>query len=170
MRNIYLVGFMGTGKSAVGKELARQEKMHFVDLDGLIEEKEKKEIVEIFAKDGESYFRKLEKQVLTGISQKQNQVVSCGGGIVIDPDNIRTMKASGIIICLSATPEVILERTSKFRHRPLLNVANPKEKIASLIASRAPYYGQADQTIDTSKISVKEVVKMIQEFISRKDD
>lgn len=170
MKNIYLIGFMGTGKSVVGKELARQKKMHFVDLDELIEEKEKREIVEIFAQDGEAYFRKLEKQLLNEISRKENYVVSCGGGIVIDPENIRIMKTSGIIICLSATPEVILKRTQKFRHRPLLNVVNPKEKIASLLAARTPYYGQADKTIDTSKISSKEVIKGILKFISPKND
>jgi shikimate kinase len=170
MKNIYLVGFMGTGKSAVGQELARQKKMQFVDSDQLIEEKEKREIAKIFTREGEAYFRKVEKEVLAGISQKENQVVACGGGMVIDPDNIRTMQSSGIIICLSASPEVILERTRLFRHRPLLNVANPKDKIVSLLAERAPYYAQADKIIDTSKISVKEIVKKILEFIAEKND
>jgi len=161
---------MATGKTAVGKQLARKKRMCFADLDELIEEREKREIVEIFAKDGEAYFRKMEKQLLSEISHKENYVVSCGGGIVIDPENIRIMKASGIIICLSANADVILERTRKFRHRPLLNVANPKEKIASLLAERAAYYDQADKTIDTSKISIKEVVKQALDFISEKND
>jgi len=169
MQNIYLVGFMGTGKTVIGKELSRQKKMHFVDLDELIEAREKRDILEIFAKDGEAYFRKMERQLLSEISHKENYVVSCGGGIVIDPENIRIMKASGTMICLSASADVILERTQKFRHRPLLNVANPKEKITSLLAARAPYYGQADKTINTSHISVKEVVKEAMDYIDRKD-
>jgi shikimate kinase len=170
MKNIYLVGFMATGKSAVGKELARQKKMRFLDLDQFIEEREKREIVEIFAQDGEAYFRRLEKENLTEISGMQDCVVSCGGGIVIDPANIRMMKASGVIICLSATAKVILERTRKSRNRPLLNVADPEEKIASLLKARAPYYAQADKTIDTSKISVKEVVRAALEFIAEQNE
>jgi shikimate kinase len=169
MKNIYLVGFMGTGKSAVGKELAGQRKMRFADLDQLIEAREKREIAEIFAKDGEAYFRRMEKQTLAEISQKQDYVVSCGGGIVLDPDNIRMMKTSGIVICLQASPETILKRTRKFRHRPLLNVANPEEKIISLLNERAPYYAQADITLDTSEIPVKEVVRQALEYIDKKN-
>lgn len=161
MHNIYLVGFMGTGKTAVGKELAKKKKWQFVDLDGLIELKEKCTITDIFAQNGEPYFRKLEKETLKEISQEKGFVVACGGGIVIDKDNIKRMKKTGVIICLTATPEVILKRTSRYTHRPLLNVDRPEKKIEELLKFRAPFYAQADKTIDTSKISIKEVVSRI---------
>ena len=168
MKNIYLVGFMGTGKTAIGKELAEREKRQFADLDELIAEREKRSIPEIFAQSGEPYFRDLEKNILEELSRKTSCVVSCGGGIVINPDNIRRMKETGIIICLTASVDVILARTSKFTNRPLLNVADPKEKIAALLKERAPFYCQADMTIDTSKISVKESADKISDYLKKK--
>ncbi len=168
MNNIYLVGFMGTGKTAVGKELARKKKLQFVDLDGLIELREKRTISDIFAKNGEPYFRKVEKRVLKEIGKEKKFVVACGGGIVLDKENIKIMKETGIIICLTASPQVILKRTSSYHHRPLLNVSNPHKQIELLFKLRAPYYAQADKTIDTSKISVKEVVDKILELIPKK--
>jgi shikimate kinase len=168
MNNIYLVGFMGTGKTAVGKELAKKKKLQFVDLDELIELREKRVISDIFAKNGEPYFRKVEKRVSKEVSQEKKFVVACGGGIVLDKDNIKTMKDTGLIICLTASPEVILERTRAYRHRPLLNVKDPKKQIELLLKLRAPYYAQADKTIDTSKISIREVVDKIIKVISVK--
>lgn len=159
--NTYLVGFMGTGKTAVGKELAKRKNWQFADLDELIERKDKRKIAEIFAQDGEPHFRKLEKEALEEISAKGDFVVACGGGIVIDPENIKLMKETGTIVCLTASADVILERTSKFTHRPLLQVDKPKEKIEELLRIRAPYYAQADKTIDTSELSVREVVGRI---------
>ena len=166
--NIYLVGFMATGKTAVGKELAKQKKWQFVDLDELIALKEKRSIPDIFAKYGEPYFRRIEKQVLQEVAREKEFVVACGGGIVIDKNNIKTMKQSGMIICLTATSEAILERTAGYRHRPLLNVADPKKQIELLLKLRAPFYAQADKAIDTSKISVKEAVDKIIKLSSKK--
>jgi shikimate kinase len=163
--NIYLVGFMGTGKSAVGRELAKKKKWHFVDLDELIELKEGRTIPDIFSKKGEPYFRKLEKKALKEVSREKKFVVACGGGIVTNKDNIRIMKGSGVIICLRATPSVILKRTSKSSNRPLLNTDNPKERIGHLLKLRAPYYAMADKEVDTSKLSLKEVVSKIVKII-----
>jgi len=168
MNNIYLVGFMGTGKTAVGKALARKKKLQFVDLDELIELKEKKSISDIFAKDGEPYFRKAEKRVLKEVSKENKFVVACGGGIVLDKDNIKIMKETGIMVCLTASPQVILERTSAYAHRPLLKVKEPKKRIDLLLKMRAPYYAQADKTMDTSKISINEVVDQILRLIPKK--
>jgi shikimate kinase len=161
MKNIYLVGFMGTGKTAVGKELAKRKKWQFVDLDDLIELRERRTIADIFAKEGEPYFRRLEKKVLKEVSNEKKFVVACGGGIVIDSENIKTMRETGMIICLSATPEVILKRTSRYMHRPLLNVVDPKKQIELLLKLRSPFYALADKTIDTSKLSVEKVVQNI---------
>lgn len=152
---------MGTGKTAVGRELAKKKKRQFVDLDELIELKEKRIISDIFAKEGEPYFRKIEKKTLKEAAKEKGFVVACGGGIVIDEENIRVMKASGTIICLSAAPEVILKRVCGAAHRPLLNVKNPRERIELLLKLRAPYYAKADKTIDTSNLSIKEVVAKI---------
>lgn len=159
---------MGTGKTAVGKELAKRKKWRFVDLDELIQLREKRRIGDIFAKDGQPYFRKIEKQALEEVAKEKKFVVACGGGIVIDKDNIKVMKDTGIIICLTATAEVILKRTSGYTHRPLLNVSDPKKQIELLLELRSPFYGQADKTIDTSKISVKEVVNKILKLTSGK--
>jgi shikimate kinase len=159
---------MGTGKTAVGQVLAKKKKLRFVDLDDLIELREKRTISDIFAGDGEPYFRKVEKRVLKEVSREKKFVVACGGGIVLDKDNIKIMKETGIIICLAASPQVILERTSTYCHRPLLNVSNRRKQIELLIKLRSPYYAQADKTIDTSKISVKEVIEKIVKVTSRR--
>jgi len=168
MNNIYLVGFMGTGKTTVGKQLAKQKKWQFLDLDDLIELKEKKTISSIFAQHGEPYFRKVEKRILKEVAKEKKFVVACGGGVVLDEDNIKVMKETGIMVCLSASPEVILKRTSAYRHRPLLNISDPKKQIELLLKLRSLYYAQADKTIDTSKISVKEIVEKILKLAARK--
>jgi len=161
MNNIYIVGFMGVGKTAVGRELARQKQWRFVDLDELIELREKRPIREIFAQEGEPYFRRIEKGILKEVAREKNFVVACGGGIVIKPENIQVMRETGKIICLNASPKVILKRTSGCGHRPLLNVPHPEKQIELLLKLRAPYYAQADLTIDTSELSVPEVAEKI---------
>jgi shikimate kinase len=152
---------MGTGKSSVGRELAKQKKLCFVDLDELIELREGRSIPDIFSKKGEPYFRRLEKIVLKEVSREDKFVVACGGGAVINKDNIKTMKESGIIICLKASPLEILKRTARANNRPLLNTVNPKERIELLLKLRAPYYALAHKTVNTSGFSVKEVVAKI---------
>jgi shikimate kinase len=159
--NIYLVGFMGTGKTAVGSELAKKLKWQFVDLDDLIELTDKRSIRDIFASSGEAYFRRLEKHVLYKVSREKKFVVACGGGIVMDRENIKAMKETGVMVCLTADPAVILARTSGAAHRPLLNVKDPNKQIEHLLKLRAPYYAKADKTIDTSKLSIKQVVAKI---------
>ena len=166
MHNIYLVGFMGTGKTVIGKELAKKKKWQFVDLDELIELKEKRSIFDIFAQEHEPYFRKVEKQVLKEVSREKKFVVACGGGIVMDKDNIQVMKQTGTVVCLTAKPEVILKRVSGSSHRPLLNVSGPKKQIDLLLKMRAPFYALADKTIDTSKLSVTQVVGRILKIVN----
>lgn len=161
MSNIYLVGFMGTGKTSVGREVARRQKRQFVDLDELIEFKQKRRISEIFSAEGEPYFRRLEKRALQEVVRENDFVVGCGGGIVMDPENIRVMKETGTVICLSAEPAVILQRTCGCSHRPLLNVADPRAQIELLMKLRAPYYARADRVIDTSRLSIGQVVERV---------
>ncbi|MCU0651540.1 MAG: shikimate kinase [Candidatus Omnitrophica bacterium] len=168
MNNIYLVGFMGTGKTSVGYELAKKIKQQFIDLDSLIELREKKLIADIFAEKGEPYFRKVEKQALKEVAKEKGFVVATGGGIVINPENIKIMKETGMLICLSASPEVILKRVSGLDLRPLMNVKDPKKQIELLLKLRAPYYALAGKTIDTSKLSVGRVVQNIIKVISKR--
>jgi shikimate kinase len=168
MNNIYLVGFMGTGKTSTGKELAKRKKLQFMDLDELIELKQKRLISDIFAEKGEPYFRRVEKQVLKQVSKEKKFVVACGGGIVLDPENIKIMKETGIMVCLTSSPEAICKRTSACSTRPLLNVKDPKKQIEHLLKMRAPYYAKADKAIDTSKLSVKETAEKIIKLLSQK--
>lgn len=168
MNNIYLVGFMGSGKTSVGRELARKKKWQFLDLDDLIELREKRAISDIFSKEGEPYFRRIEKRALKEVAAEKKFVVSCGGGIVLDQENIKIMKETGKIICLTASPEVIFKRTQGYAHRPLLNVKNPKKQIEFLLNLRAPYYARADKTIDTSKLAIDAVVKKIMRIAAEK--
>ncbi len=161
--NVYLTGFMGTGKSTVGKILAAKTSLVFVETDGEIENREKIAIAEIFSRFGEKYFRNREKEVLAVISRGRGQVVSCGGGIVIDPDNRRLLKETGVVICLTAGPEVIYERVRHYSSRPLLNVSDPQKEIARLLRERARYYSQADYCIDTTAVSCEKAAEIIKQ-------
>jgi len=164
-RNIALVGFMGSGKTAVGKQLAKKCNLEFVDLDDLIEEKEGMKITQIFKDKGEPYFRKVEKEITVKTAKEKGLVIACGGGVVLDKENVSALKENGIVIYLKASLEVILERTKKYSHRPLLNVDNPKKKIEGLLEYRKSYYEQADHIIDTSNLNIDEVVNKILEVI-----
>ena len=165
MRNIVLIGFMGTGKTAVAKELAKRLGMKYVSTDALIEEKEKTAISEIFSKKGEGYFRKAEKDAVGAVSKMENVVIDAGGGACIDPENVKSLKEKGVIICLWSKPEVILERTKKYTHRPLLNVKDPLAKIRELLNSRKPFYERADFHIHTSEMSVEKVADEIERTV-----
>lgn len=161
MKNIILVGFMGAGKTAVGKTLAKLLKRKFVDLDEMIEKHEGMPIAEIFATRGETYFREIEKDIVGKASLFTGVVTGTGGGAVIDKENVVNLKSNGIMFYLDASPARILERTKGHTHRPLLNVSDPKEKISELLAKRAEFYAQADHRIDTNNLSVDEVAKKI---------
>ncbi len=161
MRNIILVGFMGTGKTVVARALSEKLGMRYVSTDHLIEEKEKTSISDIFSKKGENYFRKAEKDAIKDVSLMEKVVVDAGGGVVIDPENVERLKKKGIIVCLWASPEVILERTKKYTHRPLLNAANPLKKIKELLTVRKPFYERIDCQIHTSKMTLEEVADEI---------
>lgn len=168
MNNIYLVGFMGTGKTTVAGILAGKLGLKFVEMDEEIEKRDGRLIVDIFSQSGEDYFRGLEKQVLKTIAEQKDTSVSCGGGVVINRDNLRILKESGTLICLEAAPGDIFERTRESSHRPLLNVEDPLSRIVEMLNARKPYYRQADYIIDTSGISPGEVADRIIRLL--KDD
>ena len=164
MKNIVLVGFMGTGKTTIGTAVANRLKMRYVSTDDLIEKKEKRTINEIFRKSGEDYFRDVESAVVRDVSCMENLVVDTGGGAVMRGENMAHLKSSGIVICLMADEETIMERTKKYKHRPLLNCDDPKRKIRDLLNKRAPFYAKADHTIDTGKLTAKQVVDKVIEI------
>ncbi|MFH1505309.1 MAG: shikimate kinase [Candidatus Omnitrophota bacterium] len=166
MKNVYIVGFMGTGKTVVGKLLAQRFSKEFVEMDQMIEAKEGMSIVDIFAEKGESYFRRLETEVLKEISLKQGSIVSCGGGLVCNEENLTLLKKAGVVFCLKASSATIYQRIKKHGHRPLLNVEDPLKKIEELLAKRACYYNKADYSIDTEGIEPPEVVSRIATILS----
>jgi len=161
--SIALIGFMGTGKTAVGKALAEKLGKGFVELDPLIEQKAEKTIPEIFKQDGEIAFRELEMEVTKEVSKGKNLVIACGGGVVLNKINIDRLRKESIIVYLSASPRVILKRTSNdAEERPLLEVANPTLTIRELLRFRKPFYERAaDITINTSKLDIDTVVEQI---------
>jgi shikimate kinase len=159
--NIVLVGFMGTGKTQVGKLLARKMEMKYISTDELIEDKERRSINEIFKRSGEPYFRRMEKEAVKKVAQLNRFIIDAGGGVVLDEENIECLKRNAKIICLTAAPEVILERTKRYHHRPLLNVEDPRAKVEELLAARAHLYGRADYAVDTTNLSIEQVVEEI---------
>jgi shikimate kinase len=170
MKNIVLVGFMGTGKTTIATKLALRLKMHYVSTDDLIEKKEKRTINEIFTNSGEDYFRDVESGIVREVSAQGNLVIDCGGGAVLREENIAKLKASGIMIALTAKPEVIMERTKKYKHRPLLNVEDPKRKILDLLNKRAPFYAKADHLLDTGELTIGQIIEKIIEIADIKND
>ncbi len=165
MKNIYLVGFMGTGKTAVGKELSSRLNGQFIEMDDEIEKRAGKSIVKIFAQDGEAHFRKLEKELLKELSKKQGLIVSCGGGLICDEENLRILKETGTVINLKSSAQKIYERTKIHTHRPLLNVANPLQEIEGLMEKRSPFYLQAHYVVESEDQTPAEVASTIEEIL-----
>ncbi len=147
-KNIVLIGFMGTGKSSVGKALAKKLGRVWVDVDQYIEGQEKKKIAEIFEKDGEPHFRKLEKEAVMQIASRGDLVITTGGGVVLDAENTQALKRNGLIITLAATAETIYSRVKDSRHRPLLK-GDKMAEIQKLLEQRRPLYEKADLTFRT---------------------
>ncbi|MEO0796439.1 MAG: shikimate kinase [Verrucomicrobiota bacterium] len=165
--NLYLVGFMGTGKSTVGRAFARRMKMQHIDSDKAIETDQGKSIPEIFKADGEGHFRGLERSFVEGGHPEKNCVVSCGGGLVMAPGMIDELKKRGLVACLFASPDTILERTSGNANRPLLNVPDPRKRIRELLAEREPIYLSAGACFYTDSQPMSEVVRHLERFYIR---
>ncbi len=165
MKNIVLIGFMGTGKSSTGRLLAGRLGRQFVDIDRRIEQESGLAISEMFARHGEAYFRAKEKEMIARVARYRRAVIATGGGVVLDPANMEQLRAGGVIVCLTATVAAILERTGRRTTRPLLARPDREEVIARLLAERAPFYAAADFTIDTSTLSPRLAVEKIIRFL-----
>ena len=149
MRNIVLVGFMGSGKTTVGKLISEKTGMPLLDMDALIEERAGKTINAIFADEGEAYFRKLERELVKELSAQQGRIISTGGGIVLNPDNIADFEKTGLVVCLLADADTVLARVKHDSSRPLL-AGDKAAKIIEILAARKPLYESISHKIDTS--------------------
>ncbi|MFO7870709.1 MAG: shikimate kinase [Kiritimatiellia bacterium] len=163
-RNIILVGFMGTGKTAVGNLLASRLGMEFLDMDQVIVDRQGKPVSRIFSEDGEAYFRALERDLVRELSRSSGLVIGAGGGIVLDPDNIEDFSREGLVVCLRARPEAILKRLDGDTTRPLLADGDKLGKIRSIINTRSALYDEIPLQIDTTELSIDQVADRILEF------
>lgn len=156
--NLYLVGFMGTGKTTIGRTVAHKLGFALLDSDHEIERRQGRTIADIFAGEGEAAFRALERQFIEGGHPAQRTVVSCGGGLVVPPGMLERLQAHGVVVCLHASIETILVRTQRHRHRPLLNVEDPELRVRALFAEREPVYKRSGTVILTDARPVNDVV------------
>jgi shikimate kinase len=164
--NIVLIGFRGTGKSTVGKLLAKRLERDFIDSDKYIESSTGKTIKSIFEEGGEDSFRKIEAGIIAELSKVDNKVISAGGGAVLKEENVRNLKGNGFLVLLEATPEIIHNRIAQDKkttqQRPSLTDKKPLDEIKHLIAKREhAYKSAADYTINTSYVSCEDIVNEI---------
>ena len=163
--NIVLVGFMGSGKSTVGRKLARQLKRRFLDMDKIIEHENGRSISEIFEQEGEAKFRGLESALALQLAVQTNRVISTGGGIVLNPANLEALGATGMVVCLSVRPETVLERVAHNTHRPLLAGSESHEdklkKIQELYFTRKSLYDAIPIQVATDGRSPEDIVEEI---------
>ena len=160
-----LTGFMGTGKSTVGRILARRLRYRFVDTDALIEQQNGRSIAAIFTEDGEEAFRQLEASVARDLGNQSGKVIATGGRLMLDDKNAEALSKNGRVFCLTASTETIYNRVQHDTKRPLLNVPDPKAKIEQLLQERAVGYGRFTQ-IDTENKTAKMVAEEILECLS----
>jgi shikimate kinase len=170
--NVVLIGFMGVGKSAVGKILAERLGKKYIEADSLIVQKTGKSIPRIFQEHGEIYFRELEIETIKEIASKKGQVIDCGGGVVLNKINIDRLKRDGVIVWLTASPATILKRTTADgMGRPLLKGKCGIEDINSLIRFRKSFYEHAaDIKINTSRLGITTVATRIVEQLEENED
>jgi shikimate kinase len=156
-----LIGFMGTGKSSVGRIIAEQLRFDFVDTDDLIEARANKTISNIFAEEGEAAFRQYEQRVVEELASGQRLIIATGGGLGANEANLAQLKTHALVVCLWASPETIWERVKNQSHRPLLQDHNPALKIRKLLAERESAYRQADVLVNTGLRSAREVAQQV---------
>jgi len=169
-RNIVLTGFMATGKSSVGPKLALRLGYDFVDVDALIEVEAGMPVPEIFSTYGEGAFRSLESRMLERVAARARCVIATGGGAIVDVRNLELLRRNGVIVTLTAEPDVILERIGSRNDRPMLQGGETRERIGHLLAERAAAYAKADLTVDTSTRTVEEVVTHLVEALKQPEN
>lgn len=158
---------MGTGKTAVGRELSRLLNRRLIDVDSEIEKSQGITINEIFKQFGEPRFREIETEMIKSLSEKNNVIISAGGGAVLRQENMDALRKNGVIVCLMAKPETIFKRTSNDSSRPLLQVEDPLKRIKELLDFRRPFYEKADIMIDAED---KTPLQIAEEIVERVKD
>ncbi len=162
LQNIVLIGFMGSGKSAIGRRVAARLGFQFVDTDALLVEREGREITEIFASEGEERFRDLESALLASLDTRTRCVISTGGGVILREKNRALLRALGLVVWLTASEDTIFARVSRTSKRPLLQTANPRATVTELLTARRPLYEAAAQfTLDTTTFSHEQAAAAI---------
>ena len=161
LANIALIGFMGTGKTSVGRLVAEQLRFEYLDTDDVIQSATGRSITEIFEADGEAAFRALEEKVVKELADRKKTVIATGGGLPVNPKNLASLKKHSLVVCLWSSPEKIWERVRHQSHRPLLHDQNPQAKIRELLAAREPFYKQADVLLNTDLRSLREVAQQV---------
>lgn len=156
--NLYLVGFMGTGKSTVGRGVARRIGFRLLDSDHEIERMQGRAIPEIFAQDGEPAFRVMERQFIETGHPAERTIVACGGGLVVQPGILALLQSKGVVVCLHASLETVLERTQRHRNRPLLEVEDPMARIRQLYAQREAIYKRSGSLVLTDGRPLNDIV------------
>jgi shikimate kinase len=159
--NLALIGFMGSGKSSVGRLVAESLGFEFVDTDSLIEASTGRTISDLFTQNGENAFRELETRVVGELAARQHTVISTGGGLAARQENLDNLKLHALVVCLWASPEKIWERVRHQTHRPLLQDANPLARIRELLEQREPVYKLADVLVNTEMRPLKEVAQQV---------
>lgn len=168
MKNLVLIGFMGSGKTSAGKRAAQRLGMKFVDMDDMIEQRHGQRISEIFEKQGEPFFRQQERSLVRELSAERGRVIATGGGVVLDPNNVRDFSRTSVVICCWVDARVAYERTKYTKHRPLLETdVDRLAEIEALLRQREVLYNAISNRIDTSAMSVEqqadEIVRLYQE-------
>ena len=162
MENLFLIGFMGAGKSSVSQALGRMLDREVVEMDQRIAQQEGMTIPEIFAQKGEPYFRACETALLESFAQGDPRIISCGGGVPMREENVAAMRRCGTVVLLTARPEVILDRVKDSDERPLLQGHKDVPYISGLMEQRRPKYeAAADITVDTSSLTIEEVCREV---------
>ena len=165
--NVILTGFMGTGKTSLGKLLATKLGRPFVDIDKKIESEQQLSIPKIFEQFGETHFRTLEKSAVRELSEKRGLVIATGGGTIKDEDNLALLKNSGVVICLTCSPEEIFLRTARRGERPVLDGGGNErlETIKRLLDERKKFYDRADYHVDTTEWSPLQIIDDICRYL-----
>tara|TARA_B100000902_G_C27297045_1_gene910605 strand:+ start:995 stop:1534 length:540 start_codon:yes stop_codon:yes gene_type:complete len=161
IKNIALTGFMGCGKTAVGRVVSKVSGFEFLDTDQFIEDHVGMSIPRIFEEQGEDSFRQYEREVVALLANQENTVIATGGGLLVDRSNMDAMKQYSMVFCLWASSESIWRRVKDKSHRPLLQTENPKKRIIDLMEQRKSAYSQADMLVNTEYRSAKEVAQLI---------
>jgi shikimate kinase len=167
MKNLVLVGFMGSGKTTVGKWVAERLGMTFVDMDHLIEQRQGQTVSHIFRAKGEPFFRQLERSLTRDLAAQQGQVIATGGGIVLNQENIDDFTKTGVVVCLWTEPHVVHERTKRASHRPLVEGDDRPGRIKKLLREREPLYKAIPNQIDTSQMGLEQVVDEVLRIYKR---